>query len=63
MYYVVLDLSDALLLDGEAQRALPAKGHRRVEVSCEGGQAKPRSVRKTAHPQLHKIGSNNKLHI
>ena len=42
MYYVVLDLSDALLLDGEAQRALPAKGHSRVEVSCEGGRAKPR---------------------
>ena len=39
MYYVVLDLSDALLLDGEAQRALPAKGHSRVEVSCGAGQA------------------------
>ena len=42
MYYVVLDLSDALLLDGEVQRALLAKGHSWVEVSCEGGQAKPR---------------------
>ena len=42
MYYVVLDSSDALLPDGEAQRALPAKGHSRVEVSCEGGRAKPR---------------------
>ena len=28
-----IDLSDVLLLDGEAQRALPAKGHGRVEVS------------------------------
>ena len=42
MYYVVLDSSDALLPDGEAQRALLAKGHSRVEVSCEGGRAKPR---------------------
>ena len=32
MYYVVLGLSR---VDGEAQRALPAKGHSRVEVSCE----------------------------
>ena len=33
----ILDLSDVLLLDGEAQRALLAKGHSRVEVSCESG--------------------------
>ena len=42
MYYVVLGLSHVLLLDGEAQRALPVKGHSRVEVICEGGRAKPR---------------------
>ena len=52
MYYVVLDLSDALLPDGEVQRALPAKGHSRVEVSCSQiirSAATQRRASKTQH--------------